>query len=60
MIYSERHDAVTGVLGKQIGTSIEITTAKAGMHLVARLPAAVDDLKIEWTNDFADSLQGIV
>ncbi len=46
MIYSERHDALTGELGKQIGTSIEIITAKAGMHLVARLPAAVDDLKI--------------
>jgi GntR family transcriptional regulator / MocR family aminotransferase len=46
VVYSERHDALTEELAKQIGTHIEIITARAGMHLVVRLPAAVDDVKI--------------
>jgi GntR family transcriptional regulator/MocR family aminotransferase len=46
MVYSERHDVLTRELRQQIGTGIEIVTAKAGMHLVVRLPSAVDDLKI--------------
>jgi GntR family transcriptional regulator / MocR family aminotransferase len=56
MLYQERHDVLTEALRKQIGPTIEIVTAKAGMHLIVRLPAAMDDLKIA----LAASRAGIV
>jgi GntR family transcriptional regulator/MocR family aminotransferase len=46
MLYQERHDVLAEALRKQIGPTIEIVTAKAGMHLIVRLPAAMDDQKI--------------
>lgn len=46
MLYTDRHNALTEELRKQIGTTIEIVAAKAGMHLITLLPPGVDDIKI--------------
>jgi GntR family transcriptional regulator/MocR family aminotransferase len=46
MLYANRRDALAEEIRKQIGTTIEIVAAKAGMHLIIRLPAKVDDVKV--------------
>jgi GntR family transcriptional regulator / MocR family aminotransferase len=45
-LYAERRDALTEEIRQQIGTTIEIVVAKAGIHLVIRLPAGVDDVNV--------------
>ena len=40
------NDPAFEALRKQMGPTIEIATAKAGMHLIVRLPAAMADQKI--------------
>lgn len=46
MLYMERRQALVSALRAQLGSSLEVVGADAGMHLVALLPAGVDDVAI--------------
>jgi GntR family transcriptional regulator / MocR family aminotransferase len=43
MLYIERNDALVAEINKQLGTSVQIVSAHAGMHLVGLLPPGVED-----------------
>jgi GntR family transcriptional regulator / MocR family aminotransferase len=42
-IYMDRHEILIREIRKQIGTSVEIVSSNAGIHLVLLLPAGVQD-----------------
>jgi len=46
MLYMERNEILTAELKKQLGDSVELVSAQAGMHLVCLLPSAVEDTSI--------------
>jgi GntR family transcriptional regulator / MocR family aminotransferase len=43
MIYLERSQMLVAEIQEQLGATVEIVSAQAGMHLVCLLPAGVDD-----------------
>jgi GntR family transcriptional regulator/MocR family aminotransferase len=43
MLYLERNQRLVAEIQEQLGATVEIVSAQAGMHLVCLLPAGVDD-----------------
>jgi GntR family transcriptional regulator/MocR family aminotransferase len=43
MIYLERNQMLVTEIQEQLGDTVEIASAQAGMHLVCLLPAGVED-----------------
>jgi GntR family transcriptional regulator/MocR family aminotransferase len=43
MLYMERNGMLAAEIEKQLGSTVELVSAQAGMHLVCLLPAAVED-----------------
>jgi GntR family transcriptional regulator/MocR family aminotransferase len=46
VLYQERRTALVEALTEQLGGSVQVLGAEAGMHLVAALPRAADDQRI--------------
>ena len=46
MLYMERRQALVNAIRSQMGDSLEVVGAEAGMHLVALLPPGVSDLSV--------------
>jgi GntR family transcriptional regulator/MocR family aminotransferase len=46
MIYLERSQLLVAEIQEQLGATVEIVSAQAGMHLVCLLPAGVDDTMV--------------
>jgi len=46
MLYMERNDALVTEINKQLGITMEIVSAQAGMHLVGLLPDGVEDTMV--------------
>ena len=47
VLYMERNEMLVAEIEKQLGVTVEIVSAQAGMHLVCLLPDGVDD-RIVW------------
>jgi GntR family transcriptional regulator/MocR family aminotransferase len=43
MLYLERNQRLVAEIQEQLGATVEIVSAQAGMHLVCQLPEGVDD-----------------
>jgi GntR family transcriptional regulator / MocR family aminotransferase len=43
MLYMERNEMLVAEIEKQLGSTVEVVSAQAGMHLVTLLPSGVDD-----------------
>lgn len=46
MLYMERRETLVSMLSAQLGDTLEILGADAGMHVVALLPPGIDDLDV--------------
>jgi len=46
MIYLERNQMLVAEIQEQLGATVEIVSAQAGMHLVCLLPVGVDDTMV--------------
>jgi GntR family transcriptional regulator/MocR family aminotransferase len=49
MLYMERRRALVNAIQIQMGNTLEVIGAEAGMHLVALLPLGTDDLAVSRT-----------
>jgi GntR family transcriptional regulator / MocR family aminotransferase len=46
MLYMQRNETLVAEIEKQLGATVQIVTAQAGMHLVCLLPVGVEDTMV--------------